>query len=191
MGSPIDEDAGYVQAVTILSTIRAALEPLAVGPLRAICSPPFLNVSQLMKDGGLLLVPMTNVDFREHDRLLSAMLDMILKCVVTTEDELQLALHLHDAHLYRTDHGQRWVGFARQGSRLTLLLDVQDPRNHTRNRMGGDGVEVIFRCSESLASHIIDGWSLPASIADLTELPAGTAVARLPDMTVTLKVADE
>ena len=182
----LDDDAGYVQAVTILSAIRTALGPLEAGPLHALCQPPFLNVGQLLSERGLLLVPMTDTDFPRHDRLLSAMLDLTLNRVLATRPHPSLSLHLHDPHLYRDDHGQRWIDVARRDPHLSLLLDIQQPERYTPR----EGSQVVFRCSDALASSLIDDWHLPASIADLTELPAGTAVARLPGMVVTLKVSN-
>jgi hypothetical protein len=195
----LDDDAGYVQAVTILSAIRTALKPLGTGPLHALCRPPFLNISQALGENCLLLVPMTNADFPEHDRLLSAMLDLTLSRVLAVGGGLNLqgvaplavALHLHDPHLYRVDHGQRWLDVSRQDPRLSLLLDVQDPGLYSQVQEEGEEGEVIFRCSEALASALIGDWNLPASIADLTELPTGTAITRLPGMVVTLKGKEE
>ncbi len=182
----LDDEAGYVQAVTILSAIRTALGPLEAGPLHALCQPPFLNVGQLLSERGLLLVPMTDTDFPRHDRLLSAMLDLTLNRVLASRPHPSLSLHLHDPHLYRDDHGRRWIDAARRDPHLSLLLDIQQPERY-RPR---EGSQVVFRCSDALASSLIDDWHLPASVADLTELPAGTAVARLPGMVVTLKVSN-
>jgi hypothetical protein len=42
-----------------------------------------------------------------------------------------------------------------------------------------------------MAPRVIADWGLPASVADLTELPTGTALARLPGMVVTLKASEE
>ncbi len=187
----LDDDAGYVQAVTLLSAIRTALKPLGAGPLHALCQPPFLNASQALRGGSLLLVPMTNADFPEHDRLLSAMLDLTLHRVLAAADDLPLALHLHDPHLYRADRGRHWIDAARQDSRLSLLLDVQNPDAYSKVRGEQQGSQVIFRCSEALASTLIEEWGLPASASELTELPAGTGIARLPGMVVTLKVGEE
>jgi len=182
----LHDDAGYVQAVTILSAIRTALAPLEAGPLHALCQPPFVHVGQLLSEGGLLLVPMTDTDFPRHDRLLSAMLDLTLNRILATRRNSTLSLHLHDPHLYRDDHGRRWIDVLRRDSHLSLLLDIQRPDRYTP----GEGSQVVFRCSDALASSLIDDWHLPASIADLAELPAGIAVARLPGMVVTLKVGD-
>jgi len=84
------------------------------------------------------------------------------------------------------DHGRRWIDVARRDPHLSLLLDIQQPDTYTPR----EGSRVVFRCSDALASSLIDDWHLPASMSDLTELPAGTAVARLPGMVVTLKVSN-
>ncbi len=123
----LDGDAGYVQAVTILSALRTALKPLGTGPLHSLCVEPFLNASQVLTQQGVLLVPMTDADFPEHNRLLSAMLDLILNRILTGGQDLKLSLHLHDPHLYHAGRGQRWIDTARHDPRLSLLLDVQDP----------------------------------------------------------------
>ena len=99
-------------------------------------------------------------------------------------DDVRLALHLHNPYLYRDDHGQRWIDAAQRDTRLSLLLDVQQPDSYKSR----EGSQIVFRCSDSLASRLIEDWHLPASVSDLTELPADTAVARLPGMVVTLKV---
>jgi hypothetical protein len=190
----LGDDAGYVQAVTILSAIRTALAPLEAGPLHALCQPPFLNVSQLLSENGLLLVPMTDTDFPRHDRLLSAMLDLTLNRILATRRDSGLrrtapftvSMHLHDPQLYRDDHGQRWIDVARRDPHLSLLLDIQQPDRYTPRK----GSQLIFRCSDALASSLISDWRLPASMSDLTELPAGTGVARLQGMVVTLKVSN-
>ncbi len=129
---------------------------------------------------------MTDTDFPRHDRLLSAMLDLTLNRILATRPHPSLSLHLHDPHLYRDDHGRRWIDVARRDPHLSLLLDIQQPDRYTPR----EGSQVVFRCSDALASSLIDDWHLPASIADLTELPAGTGVARLPGMVVTLKVSN-
>jgi hypothetical protein len=180
----LDDEGGYVQAVTILSAIRTALGPLEAGPLHALCQPPFLNVGQLLSEGGLLLVPMTDTDFPRHDRLLSAILDLTLNRILASRPHPRLSLHLHDPHLYREDHSRRWIDAARREPQLSLLLDVQQPDRYRP----GERSQIIFRCSDTLASRLIEDWHLPAAVADLTELPADTAVARLPGMVVTLKV---
>jgi hypothetical protein len=180
----LDDEGGYVQAVTILSGIRTAMAPLEAGPLHVLCQPPFAHVAQLLGEGGLLLVPMTDTDFPAHDRLLSAMLDLTLNRIFATVPHPSLSLHLHDPHLYRDDHGQRWIDAAQRDARFSLLLDIQQPERY----MPREGSQVVFRCSDPLASRLIDDWHLPASVSDLTELPADTAVARLPEMVVMLKV---
>jgi hypothetical protein len=180
----LTSEAGYVQAVTVLSAIRTALAPLEMGTLHALCQPPFLNLSRLLSDGGLLLVPMTDADFPRNDRLLSAMLDLTLNHILACPHP-KIALHLHDPHLYRRDQGQRWIDAARRDPHLALLLDNQQPNSY-RER---EGVQIVFRCSNELASRLIDDWRLPASVSDLVELPSRTGIARLPGMTVTLKAS--
>ena len=187
----LGDDTGYVQGVTLLSAIRTALKPLGAGPLHALCQPPFLNAREALRRNCLLLVPMTNVDFPEHDRLLSAMLDLTLNRVLAAGDDLPMTLHLHDFHLYRTDRSRQWIEAARQDSRLSLLLDVQDPDAYSQVRDEQQESQVIFRWSESIAATVIGEWGLPASTAELTELPTGTGIARLPGMVVTLKVSKE
>lgn len=183
----LDSDMGYVQAVTVLSTLRAALKPLESGPLHSLCQPPFLDARQVLGEASLLLVPMTNDDFPKHDHLLSSMLDLVLSRVLAGEENLSLALHLHDPHLYRADGGRRWMDLARNEQRLSLLLDVQQPNRYEPR----EGSQIVFRCSEALASILIDEWNLPACPSDLAELPPGAAVARLSGMVVTLKVDAE
>ncbi len=187
----LDDDAGYVQAVTILSAIRTALKPLGAGALRDLCQPPFLNASQVLQEKNLLLVPMTNVDFPEHDRLLSAMLDLTLNRVLTNCSHLSLSLHLHDLYLYRSDRGKRWIDAARQDPRISLLSDINNPDFCTLDRDEQQASQVVFRCSEALASSLIVEWGLPASAAELTELPAGAAIARFLGTVVTLKASEE
>jgi len=182
----LDDEAGYVQAVTSLSAIHAVLEPLGAGPLRTLCQPPFLNASQALRENSLLLVPMTNADFRQHDRLLSAILDLTLRRLLAAGDDLRLALHLHEPHPYRHDGGQRWIDVARRDPRLSLLLDVREPDTSLQ-----EGGQVVFRCSPALAASLIAAWDLPASAADLGELPGDTAIACLPSMVVTLKVSSQ
>jgi hypothetical protein len=127
---------------------------------------------------------MTDTDFPAHDRLLSAMLDLTLNRVLSNRPHPAVSLHLHDPYLYRGDHGQRWIDAARRHPHLSLLLDIQQPDRYRP----GEESQVIFRCSETLASSLIEDWHLPASVSDLTELPADTAVARLPGMVAMLKV---
>jgi hypothetical protein len=182
----LDGDAGYVQAVTVLSAIRAALKPLESGPLHTLCQPPFLDARQVLWGTRLLLVPMTNADFPEQDRLLSAMLDLAVSRVLASEENVFLDLHLHDPHLYRQDEGRRWIERARQDPRISCLFDVHDP-DSLSSVHDQQSSQIVFRCSEGLASRLISEWGLPASISDMTGLPAGTALARLFGQVVTLK----
>ena len=186
----LDGDAGYVQAVTILSAIRTALKPLGTGPFRGLCMAPFLNPSRVRTAPVLLLVPMTDADFPEHNRLLSAMLDLTLSRILADNRRLNLSLHLHDPHLYRTDQAERWSATAWRDPRLSLLLDTQDPDAHHLRAKGTEG-QVVFRCSETLAARLITDWQLPVSTAELMELPTGTAIARLPGMTVAIRTRHE
>lgn len=179
----LDDDAGYVQAVTVLSAIRTALKPLESGPLHSLCQAPFLDAHYVLTEPSLLLVPMANDDFPQHDHLLSAMLDLVLSRVLVTQENLSLALHLHDPHRYRDDSGQRWVERARQDPRVSLLLDVQQSDRYQSR----EGSQVVFRCSPDLAATLVDEWDLSASVEDLIGLPAGTALARLSARVVTLK----
>jgi hypothetical protein len=102
-----------------------------------------------------------------------------------------LSLHLHEPHAYRKDQGQRWIDAANQDSRLSLVVDVQDPHSYTLKDQVKEQGEVLFRCNEELASTLIEGWHLPLSIADLTEMPLGTAVARLPGGVAALEVKQQ
>lgn len=186
----LEGDAGYVQAVTILSALRNALKPLGTGPIQGLCVEPFLNPSQMLTGPSLLLAPMTDTDFPENNRLLSAMLDLTLDRLLAKGEDLHLSLHLHDSHLYRADQGQRWIDTAQKDPRLTLLVDAQDPDAY-RNREEEPKAEVIFRCSEILASRLVADWQLPVSVTELMELPPVTAIARLHGMTVALKANAE
>ena len=67
------------------------------------------------------------------------------------------------------------------------MLEVQEPDEFVLRDRGQD----ISPCSEALASRIIRDWDLPVSTAELAELPAGTAIARLPGMIVTSKVDND
>ena len=201
LAGQLDGDASYVQVVTVLSMMRTTLSPLRGGALHALCQPPFLDASQALRLPSLFLVPMTNADFPEYDRFLAAMLDLVLTRVLATEPgDLQLrstaplavALHLHDPHRYRSDAGQRWIDAARRDERLSLLVNVQDPDRHILREDGGEG-EIVFRCSDALASALIGDWDLDYTVAELTELPEGAALARLPGVPglVTLKAGNE
>jgi hypothetical protein len=183
----LSDDGGYVQAVTILSAIRTALKPLEAGPLQALCQRHFLNFGQALKEGCLLLIPMTNADFPEHDHLLSTILDLVLNLVLATAEDVNLALHLHEPHLYRGDGGKRWTDRARQDDRVSLLLDIREPDLYEQAKHEGQDGHLIFRWSEALASTLIRDWKLPASVAELTEQPMGAAIARLPGLVVALQ----
>ncbi len=192
LAGQLDGDASYVQVVTVLSMMRAVLSPLRGGALHALCQPPFLDVAQALRLPALFLVPMTNADFPEYDRFLAAMLDLVLRRMLATQHAgLQVTLHLHDPHRYRSDVGQRWIDAARQDDHLSLLVDVQDPDQHAL-RGDHDRGQIVFRCSEALASALIDGWNLDYTVAELTELPAGVALARVPGVPglVTLKAGN-
>jgi hypothetical protein len=186
----LDEDAGYVQAVTILSTLRAALRPLAAGQIQSLCAEPFLNPSQALAQPSLLLVPMTDADFPENDCLLSAMLDLTLTRLLSRGEDFCLSLHLHEPHLYRTDGGQRWIDVARQDPRLSLLLDTQEAEAYPVREEEPRG-EIVFRCTAALAARLVADWQLPISAAELMELPPNSAIARLHGMTVALKMSAE
>jgi len=189
----LDGDASYVQVVTVLSMMRTILSPLRGGALHALGQPPFLDAGQALRLPSLFLVPMTNADFPEYDRFLAAMLDLVLDRVLAAgHGDLKVALHLHDLHRYRDDAGQRWIDAARQDERLSLLVDVQDPDRHVLREGGGAG-EIIFCCSEALASTLIADWDLDYTVAELTELPEGAALAHLPGVPglVTLKAGNE
>jgi hypothetical protein len=169
-----------VQVVTVLSMMRATLSPLRGGALHALCQPPFLDASQALRLPSLFLVPMTNADFPEYDHFLASMLDLVLNRVLAAEhDDPQVAVHLHDPHRYRGDTGQHWIDAARRDERLSLLVDVQDPDRHILREDRG-GAEIVFRCSEALASALIGDRDLDYTVAELTELPEGAALARLP-----------
>jgi hypothetical protein len=186
----MDGDEGYVQAIAILSTVRAGLSPLRNGPLHELCQGPYFSANGASPGSArLLLMPMTKVDFPEHDRLLGAMLDLTLsRMLATGGGNLRLAVHLHDPHLYRRDGGQRWIDLARQDPRLSLLLNVGEPEAYVEAPEKGHGAELIFRCAEPLALALIKDWNLPATVSDLREIPPEMAVARLPGMVVTLEV---
>ena len=191
-------DEGYVQAVTILSALRTALAPLRSGPLHTLSQGPYFGLNGTSPEAArLLLVPMTNHDFPQHDRLLGAMLDLTLERVLShARQDLHLALHLHDPHLYREDGGQRWLDAARQDARLSLLLNVQDPAAYAspgcaRGGQVSDHGELFFRFSQSLAATLIADWNLPATASEFQELPPGIAIARLGDMVVALKAQEQ
>jgi len=127
------------------------------------------------------------------------MLDLTLQRLLATGDDLRLALHLHQPHRYRHDGGGRWIDVARRDPRLSLLLDVQPADAYLsfgyaqsqQVQNGKQAGQVIFHCSPALAASLISAWDLPASAADLGELPGDTAIAHLPGMVVTLKVSSQ
>ncbi len=188
--SHLDGDAGYVQAVTVLSAIRTALRPLGSASFQNFCRAPFLNLSQALHEPSLLLVPMTDADFPENDRLLDAMLNLGLTRILAAHDNRRIALHLHEPDLGQDDD-QRWIEAARRDPRLTLLLDAQSLTKGLWLEQDMDAGQVLFRCPKELAPHLVAAWHLPASPAELAELPASTAIARLPGMVVALKVSDQ
>ena len=128
------------------------------------------------------------------------MLDLTLaRTLAAGEEDLHVALHLHDPHLYRTDGGRRWIDVAHHDSRLSLVLSVQDPAAYTSLGYAQDRhiseedneAELFFRFSNSLASALITDLNLPAASAELQELPARVAIARLADMVVALEVNEQ
>jgi hypothetical protein len=177
--------AGYLQVVTVLSTLRAVLSPLRSGALHTLCRPPFLNTSQALHTPGLLLVPMTNADFPEYDRFLAAMLDLALQQQLAARPDNRLALHLHDPQGYYQDNGQHHVEAAQQTGSFSLLVNARDPDAYLQILLAegeGNEGELIFRSSEALASTLIADWNLPYSLGEVAELPAHTALARLPGL---------
>ena len=135
-----------------------------------------------MRLPSLFLVAMTNADFPEYDCFLAAMLDLVLNRVLAAgHGDLKVALHLHDPHRYRSDAGQRWIDAAGRDNQVSLLVDVQDPDRHIL-RENGEGGEIVFCCSEALAFSLIADWDLDYTVAELTELPEGAALARMPGL---------
>lgn len=183
----LDSRAGYAQAVSTLSALRAAFQPLAAGSQRTLCQPPFADLSEVLHPGSLLLVPMTYADLPEQDRLLSAMLDLVLTQALGHDEEQNVALHLHNAYQYRRDEGRRWVEASQKDPRLSLVLDVQDLVRYQGFVEDDAANHVLFRLTEPLAAKVIDRWRVPASVAALTELSHDVALAHLPGMVVTLK----
>ncbi|NLD42195.1 MAG: hypothetical protein GX657_01745 [Chloroflexi bacterium] len=175
-------DTGYVQIVTILSTIRAALSPLRSGAIHVLCQPPFLNAGRALSKPALFLVPLTNADFRDYDRFLAAVLNLTLARVLDAGgDDLRLAHYLQDPRAYCADAGRRWIEIARRDPRLSLVLDVQEPDAY-QVQLPEESGQIIFRCSERLADSLVEAWDLAYTATELVELPAGTALARLPDL---------
>ncbi|MDX9832644.1 MAG: hypothetical protein RBU35_20420 [Anaerolineae bacterium] len=182
LAGQLETDTGYVQIVTILSTIRAALSPLRSGAVHVLCQPPFLNAGRVLSKPALFLVPLTNADFRDYDRFLAAVLDLTLARVLDASgDDLRLVLYLQDPQAYCADAGRRWIEIARRDPRLSLVLDVQEPDAYQVQPAEKSG-QIVFRCSEGLADSLVKGWDLAYTATELVELPAGTALARLPDL---------
>jgi len=182
LAGQLETDTGYVQIVTILSTIRAVLSPLRSGAVHVLCQPPFLNVGRALSKPVLFLVPLTNADFAEYNRFLAAVLNLTLARVLDAgQQDQRLTLYLQDPHAYYDDGGQRWVEAARQDPRLSLVLDVPEPDAY-QVRSDGEAGQLIFRCSEGLAASLVEGWKLGYTATELGELPAGAALARLPDL---------
>jgi hypothetical protein len=182
LAGQLETDTGYVQIVTILSTIRAALSPLRSGAVHVLCQPPFLNAGRVLSKPALFLVPLTNADFRDYDRFVAAVLDLTLARVLDAGgDDLRLALYLQDPRAYCADAGRRWIEIARRDPRLSLVLDIQEPDAYQVQPAEKSG-QIIFRCSEGLADSLVEGWDLAYTATELVELPAGMALARLPDL---------
>jgi len=130
----------------------------------------------------LFLVPLTNADFRDYDRFLAAVLNLTLARVLDAGgDDLRLALYLQDPWAYATDTGRRWIEVVRRDPRLSLVLDIQEPDAY-QVQLPEESAQLIFRCSEGLAESLVEGWDLAYTATELVELPAGTALARLPDL---------
>ncbi len=108
----------------------------------------------------------------------------------TDAKELQSG-DIYYGHLNKVDDKSDFfkIDAAQQDPRLSLLLDVHIPDVYSLVRDEQQAGQVIFHCSETLAFTLIAEWGLPASAAELTELPAGAAIDRLPGMVVTLKVS--
>ena len=110
------------------------------------------------------------------------MLNLTLARVLDAgQQDQRLTLYLQDPYAYYDDGGQRWVEAARQDPRLSLVLDVPEPDAY-QVRSDGESGQLIFRCSEGLAVSLVEGWKLGYTAAELGELPAGAALARLPDL---------
>lgn len=191
----LEDRTGYAQVTAVLSTMRTTLGTIRSGSLHALCRPPFLNAGQALSGQNLILVPMTNADFPEHNRFLAAMIATTLRRVLTTaESHVQVALHLHDPGAYFMDEGRQWLEFAGKGDSLALLLDIQDTKGQipfrdvvTEGKIG----QLIFRCDEKLAAALTTAWELGYTVAEMTEIPAGTALARLPGLPGPLTVRTE
>ncbi len=158
----LDDDAGYVQAVTILSAIRTALGPLEAGPLRALSQPPFLNVNQFLSERSLLLVPMTDTDFPRHDRLLSAMLDLTLNRILATQPHPSLSAHCTSTIPISTARIMASDGSTPPGEIPT------SPCFWTSSSLKGTGQEREASSSSAAPMH----WPLPSSTTGTCLLPS-------------------
>ena len=179
----IADEAGFVQAVSVLTNVRNVLAPLKTGSLHTLCQPPFTPAAEIFTPGSLLLAPLTNADYPEHNRFVATMLDAVLRLAFATPGNgPRVALHLHDPQLYHPDQGRRWVVVTRRDTRLTLLVDTHDPNQYGQVLLEGQEVELFFRCPERLAPVLAATHGLACPVSDLVDLPANTALARLPDL---------
>lgn len=185
----VRSDTGYVQVVSVLTGLRNVLAPLRAASLQTLCQPPFTPIGELLTPGSLLLVPMTNMDFAEHNRFLGSVLGMVLNQGIRTAGaDLRLTIHLHDPHLYRGDRGLRWINAARKDTRIGVVVDTHDPENYGHVIVEGQEGELFFRCSEKLAAELAQAWDIACPTSDLITLPAGIALARLPGFLAAAKV---
>ncbi len=178
----LDTDAGYVQAVTALSALRAALEPLRAGPLHNLAQPPYLDVGAALAAGQPLLVPLTNRDYPAHDRLLVAMVDLTLaRLLGASGPALRFALHLHAPHRFRRDGGARWIDATRAGQ-VAALVSSDESRAYAGLYARETDAELIFSYAAGDFGDLAGDEALPCTANDLADLPAGTAIARLPGL---------
>lgn len=188
----IGSDTGYVQVVSVLTALRNVLAPLKATSLQALCQPPFTPIGELLTPGSVLLVPMTNADFPEHNRFLASVLGMALNQGIRLAGaDLKLTVHLHDPHQYRGDRGYRWINAARKDTRLAAVVDTHDPDNYGQavlDRVEGQEGELFFRCSQKLAADLAHAWDIVCPLSDLMDLPPGIALARLPGFLAAAKV---
>ena len=185
----VRSDTGYVQVVSVLTALRNVLAPLKATSLQALCQPPFTSIGDVLKPGSVLLVPMTNVDFPEHNRFLGSVLGMVLnQGIRTVGTDLQLTIHLHDPQLYRADRGFRWINAARKDPRIGVIVDTHDPNHYGQVIVEGEEGEVFFRCSDKLAADLAQAWNIACPTSDLINLPPGIALARLPGFLAAAKI---
>ncbi|MBN2358014.1 MAG: hypothetical protein JXR83_01085, partial [Deltaproteobacteria bacterium] len=169
----LDTDTGYVQAVTALSAIRAALKPLRAGPVHNLAQPPYLDVRAVLAAGEPILVPLTNHDYPGYDRLLAAMLDLTLARVLENSNGTpRFALHLHEPQRFRPDRGGSWVHAARTKT-LPIIISAADAGVYADVYRRERDAELIFFCSNGQAAALIRDEALPCTAADLVDLPAG------------------